>query len=175
MRISNKYGVYLLIDEWQSANIKHSTKTTPNVRDHASTTKDSANAPLTFGLPYCFYALMGGFVSSPEKTDAEDYSTVTSEGILNLAKRGQLSLIDESEIGDKSKADVLAKGLVCVQVTWMLIQCIARKSAGYPLAMIEVHTLVHVGCALLIYGLWFRVSIRLCHEKLILHSEWLTW
>jgi hypothetical protein len=84
---------------------------------------------------------MGGFIISTQEIDPErSYSTITAKGILALAREGQFVSIDESQITDRSKADILAKGLVCLQVLWMLIQCIARKIAGYPLTILELHT-----------------------------------
>ena len=38
----------------------------------------------------------------------------------------------------------------------MFLQSISRKAAGLPLSPLEIHTLVHAGCALFMYGLWFR-------------------
>jgi hypothetical protein len=102
---------------------------------------------------------MGGFVIPTQDIDpAQSRSTLTVDGILSLAREGHFISIDESQISDRSKADIFAKGFVCLQVLWMLIQCIARKSAGYPLTLLELHTFVHVGCALAIYVLWFKVS-----------------
>ena len=73
-----------------------------------------------------------------------------------LARRGHFIDISDSEIRDKSKADLLAKGLVILQVTWMFLQSISRKAAGLPLSPLEIHTLVHAGCAMCMYALWFR-------------------
>ena len=73
-----------------------------------------------------------------------------------LARRGHFINIPESDIRDKSKADLLAKGLVILQVTWMFLQSISRKAAGLPLSPLETHNLVHAGCALFMYILWFR-------------------
>jgi hypothetical protein len=50
----------------------------------------------------------------------------------------------------------LAKGLVCVQVLWVAGQAIERKIAGFPISLLEFHTLVHVFCAIVMYMLWFR-------------------
>ena len=89
------------------------------------------------------------------------YVTLTAKDLEKLARRGKFIEIEESEIIDKSKADMLAKILVCFQVMWLLVDCLARKVAGYPLTILEVHTFVHVFCALVIYGLWIRVSFPL--------------
>ena len=50
----------------------------------------------------------------------------------------------------------LAKGLVCIQVLWVAGQAIERKVAGFPISLLEFHTLVHVFCAIVMYMLWFR-------------------
>lgn len=103
---------------------------------------------------------MGGFVIDvSDMHPTMRYLTLTPEGVLKLARRGHFLRVYEWSIKDKSKADVLAKGLVCVQVFWLVVQCIARKASGYPISLLELHTFVHVICALMMYGLWFRVSL----------------
>jgi hypothetical protein len=125
--------------------------------------KPSPNIAKTFSLVYCFFVIMGGFVIDTQEIDPKHaHLTITSDGILSLAAEGHFLSIDESQISDRSKADILAKGLVCLQVTWMLVQCVARKAAGYPLTALELHTFSHVCCALIIYVLWLKVSACLC-------------
>lgn len=74
-------------------------------------------------------------------------------------------------IRDKSKTDWLGKGLVILQVLWMMLQCISRKAAGYPLSPLEVHTLVHAGCALLVYCLWFKKPLDIKEPTVIKYEE----
>lgn len=78
------------------------------------------------------------------------------KGLAFFAKHGHFVRISDAAIQDKSKADTLVKALVCIQVSWMLVQTIARKIVGYPITLLEVHTLVHVACAIGMYGLWFE-------------------
>jgi hypothetical protein len=57
---------------------------------------------------------------------------------------------------DQGKSDSLAKGLVCAQVSWMLIlEAIARKVSGLPITLLELVTLVHIGCAIVMYAVWW--------------------
>ena len=77
-------------------------------------------------------------------------------GLAFLAKHGHFVKMPDAAIRDKSKADMLVKSLVCIQVGWMLVQTVSRKIAGYPITLLEVHTLVHVACAISMYGLWFE-------------------
>lgn len=88
-----------------------------------------------------------------------------------LAKSGLLPPISEREISDKSKADGLAKTLVCLQAIWMVVQVISRLVDGLPVTLLEVNTLGHVVCALLIYLLWWHKP-RLVREPTVLQGQW---
>lgn len=128
------------------------------------------NKAPTFSLVYCFFVNMGGLiVDTPQFDHRQQYLTLTAEMLEAFAHRGKFIEIEESEITDKSKADFLAKVLVCLQVTWMLVECVARKVAGFPLTILEVHTFVHVFCALVMYSLWIKVSFPL--NTATLHIE----
>ena len=110
-----------------------------------------------YNMIYAYYAVMGSFtVDISHLHEKLSRATITTNGILFLAKHGHFLQITVDSIKDKSKADVLAKGLVCVQVLWVVGQTIERKAAGYPITLLEVHTIVHVVCALVLYALWFR-------------------
>lgn len=112
-----------------------------------------------FSLEYGFFVVMGGIVTHDvaKISDSVNGPVVLSpDAIIQFARRGIFSDIPGETISDKSKANLLGKGLVCIQVMWFLIQCIARAAAGYPLALLEVHTMVHVVCALLMYALWWE-------------------
>ena len=89
--------------------------------------------------------------------DSMTRATVTPEGIITLARAGHFFEVSNNSINDKSKADALGKALVVVQVSWLLVNCIGRKVLGYPLALLEIHTVVHVVCALIMYSFWFKV------------------
>ena len=104
---------------------------------------------------------MGGFVYDVENLrDDLSLMTLTPCGIIALARQGEFVDISPEGITDKSKADIFTKTLICIQVSWMVIQCIARKATGYPLTLLEIHAMVHVVCALTLYVLWWKVSSR---------------
>lgn len=122
-----------------------------------------------FDLAYGFYVIMGGFgIDLPTSIRfPSGQGTLTSRGVMYLAQQGKFLDISPNTISDKSKATITTKGLICIQVTWMVLQCIVRKGAGYPLTLLEIHTMVHVLCALLLYTFWFAVSYEcsyLCWE-----------
>jgi hypothetical protein len=83
---------------------------------------------------------------------------LTPCGIIELAEDGHWIHIKGEKIDDKSKADVLQKLLVLVQVTWMATTCISRRIYGLPLTLLEIHTMVHVVCAISLYMFWLKVS-----------------
>lgn len=89
--------------------------------------------------------------------DTFQRATITAAGIVELARRGQFVDIDARSIADKSKADMFAKVMVMAQLIWLVISCIGRKIARYPLTLLEIHTCVHVLCALIIYAIWLKV------------------
>ncbi|KAH8752161.1 hypothetical protein BGZ57DRAFT_912709 [Hyaloscypha finlandica] len=108
-------------------------------------------------MAYAHYAVMGGFaVKVDDLHNTLDRATLTTNGILLLAQHGHCFTLSKEAISDKSKANYLAKGLVCVQVLWVAGQAIERKVAGFPISLLEFHTLVHVFCAIVMYMLWFR-------------------
>ncbi|KAF8252558.1 hypothetical protein K440DRAFT_657783 [Wilcoxina mikolae CBS 423.85] len=111
--------------------------------------KSSLNRPRSknFPLKYGFYVGMGGFVMDTTKHDREcARMTVTTSGVLALARQGHFLKIDPATISDKSKADTLAK--TC-----------ARKANGLPISLLEIHTLVHVFCALVMYCFWLKKPV----------------
>lgn len=51
--------------------------------------------------------------------------------------------------------DALGKTIVCSQAIWMVIQCISRNASGLPVTLLELHTAMHVICALVMYLFWW--------------------
>jgi hypothetical protein len=113
-----------------------------------------------FDLKYGFFAVMRGFeVSVSEIYDGAEKLRLSPNGVLQLAKLGYPLYVPEANIDDKGKANLIQKSLVMLQVTWMATQCITRRAYGLPLTLLEIHTMVHVVCALTMYFFWFYVSV----------------
>ena len=107
---------------------------------------------------------MGGIAIDLESADTS-YSqffdgtkrlTLTGKGVSLLAQCGHLPDISLEYIKDKNKADSLAKLLACFQAGWTIIQVIVRQSLDMPSTLLEVHTVAHVVCALLVYAVWWH-------------------
>ncbi|KAK3172661.1 hypothetical protein OEA41_005985 [Lepraria neglecta] len=123
---------------------------------------------------------MGGFAFDLEETYLSESNffttkharlTVTPRGMALLAKCGYLPRISKEDILDKSKADNLSKMLSILQALWMLAQIVGRLIIGLSVTLLEVNTLAHVICALIIYVLWWYKP-KLINEPTILRGEW---
>jgi hypothetical protein len=64
-------------------------------------------------------------------------------------------ILDTQSITERSKADALAKFLICVQALWMAINVVARKASGLPSTLIELNVVVHVVVTVVVYGMWW--------------------
>jgi hypothetical protein len=112
-----------------------------------------------YDLKYGFFVVMGGFeVSIAEIHHSIERIRLSPNGVLQLAKMGHPLYISGAKIDDKGKANLIQKSLVILQVTWMATQCITRRAYGLPLTLLEIHIMVHVVCALMMYFFWFYVS-----------------
>ena len=111
-------------------------------------------------MAHNFFASTGGFVFEIGDTAAGSLEintkvpflppecpqrlTLTARGMALLARCGHLPDVAKAEITDKSKANDLAKALVMIQASWMLVQVIGRLIAKLPVTLLEVNTIAHV-------------------------------
>ncbi|KAF1967320.1 hypothetical protein BU23DRAFT_573344 [Bimuria novae-zelandiae CBS 107.79] len=64
--------------------------------------------------------------------------------------------IFKADIKDKSKADALAKAIVCIQSIWFMVQSIGRMtSVDCSMSFLEWKTFLHAVSYLIVYGLWW--------------------
>ncbi|KAJ3859486.1 hypothetical protein EV359DRAFT_68112 [Lentinula novae-zelandiae] len=68
---------------------------------------------------------------------------------------------------NRSKANGLSKSVVVVQVTFFLVNCIARKIQRLPVTLLEVTTVAHTLCSLLAYAFWWNKPLSVSHPTLI--------
>jgi len=69
---------------------------------------------------------MGGFaLHDPDKSFLRVLDERTLEE-LDMAGDIEWPTITKKEIQDRSKADIFSKGIVLVQTTWFIVQCIGR-------------------------------------------------
>jgi len=63
--------------------------------------------------------------------------------------------ITENEIQDRSKADIFSKGIVLLQTTWFIVQCISRFATKLAVTELEVVTLAFAVLNGITYWLWW--------------------
>ena len=125
--------------------------------------EDAVEQPIS--LIHGFYVVMGGFCLDM----THDSERVWPRGLsrLVLEPRGVALLLEDfssisapyisaKDISDKSKADHLAKSLVCLQALWYCTNFFSRLAMGLPITLLELNTFAHSICALLIYILWWE-------------------
>ncbi|KAL2209315.1 hypothetical protein CC79DRAFT_674151 [Sarocladium strictum] len=131
---------------------QHITKEQPGRRRHYWT------------KTHCWYAYIGGFViqdlhgeSFPLPNGLKRMS-LNTEAILHFAKTHPQAFPDISEpsIRDKSKANALAKFIVCGQALWFCANLVGRVIARLPITALELNTSAHCICTILTYILWWR-------------------
>ena len=141
---------------------------------------DNDRLPQTWTRTHSFYANMGGFAfdfveSDPMADEAftkkHSRLTVTPRGMALLAQCGLLPEISRADILDKNKADNVSKLLAILQALWMLAQILGRLIVHLPITLLEVNTLAHIVCALLIYALWWYKP-KLINEPTKLRGDW---
>jgi hypothetical protein len=96
----------------------------------------------------------------------------TSHAIVLLAELDKLPNVSIADIKDKSKADGLAKTLVCLQATWLILQCAGRLASRLPITLLEINTIGHCFCALLIYLIWWNKPLHVI-EPIHLTGDWM--
>ena len=130
----------------------------PNDATSASTRKR-----YRWSRTHSHYALMGGYAF--DMTDIPmmhghrfERLTLTPRALLYMAEHVPQHIpdISISAIQDKSKADWLAKIIVCLQAVWFFAQVVGRLATRCPISLLELNTLLHALCCLLIYAAWWN-------------------
>ena len=128
---------------------------------------------------HSFYAIMGGFAFDTSQAkpnflpNGRSRLTLRFEALKYIAEHAP-SLIPDlpaEDIRDKSKADSLAKFLVCLQVIWFVTQCIVRLAQKQAISFLELNTFGHAICALLIYALWWHKPLDIDVPSLLMGED----
>lgn len=158
------YGPELIVftswRQWSSAKALSA-----NIEETLNETKKEHETNWAF--MHGFYAGMGGFAIETAALHTENGLQVfppnkrfslTPRGVHLLAKCGHLPNVPKQVIKDKSKVDTMSKFLVCLQAGWFMVQVVSRLATGLPVTLLEVNTIGHVSCALVMYVLLAQTS-----------------
>lgn len=101
-----------------------------------------------------FFAWMGGFMLY---VDREPRATLTPDELLHFIREGSVDMpdIQKEDIEDRSKGDVLSKGVAILQLVWFILQLIARGVQNLPMTLLEIDTLAIAILAFSAYILWW--------------------
>ncbi|KAJ6584382.1 hypothetical protein B0H19DRAFT_1104886 [Mycena capillaripes] len=99
-----------------------------------------------------FFFALGGFVSR------SGHHPIVTEKQLQLHPEylRAIKCIREEDIEDKSKGDVMSKGVVFLQGLWFTAQCLARVHQHLPLTELEVATIAFQFVNIFIWLLWWH-------------------
>lgn len=126
-------------------------------------------------MTHSFYAIMGGFAFDTSNEDQNFLPgnrtriSLTKLGLdfLTYHEPDLLPDISETQIQDKSKANSLAKTIVCLQALWFCMQCVGRFISKTSISLLELNTFAHSLCTLLTYCLWWYKPLDVEEPSLI--------
>jgi hypothetical protein len=77
---------------------------------------------------------------------------------LRMIKEGHMPVpeITLHALRDRSKADALAKSIAVIQASWLVVQCIARRTQDLPISTLELTTIAFVACMLITSIAWWN-------------------
>ncbi|KAG2108356.1 uncharacterized protein F5147DRAFT_547935, partial [Suillus discolor] len=89
--------------------------------------------------------------------DGKPYLTLRSDDILKLIRDGYIDFptLTAMQIHDKSKGNVISKGLVMLQVAWFVMQLITCAIYCLETTQLEVGTLTFAVLNFLTYAVWW--------------------
>ncbi|KAG2353817.1 hypothetical protein BDR07DRAFT_1308131 [Suillus spraguei] len=108
---------------------------------------------------HSFFVLMGGFMLYVDK---KPYHTLWPDEVLKLIRAECIDVptLTAKQIHDKSKGNVISKGLIVLQVTWFVMQFITRVIYRLEITQLEVGTLAFAGLNFLTYAVWWNKPLN---------------
>ena len=115
-----------------------------------------------------FFAMMGGFMLYEGD---EPQHVILPKDLKSYVENGEIR-ITETEIRDRSKGDALAKGLVVIQTSWFILQCIARRVEHLPITELELVTVAFAVLNFGTYALWWNKPLNVeCAVRVYKRSQ----
>ncbi|EHK21704.1 uncharacterized protein TRIVIDRAFT_191998 [Trichoderma virens Gv29-8] len=143
---------------------------------------DNPDMQQWMGMSGAFFVVMGGYVVEAKSTPNETNTPMTYNSNTETSERDKLvttisptgfekllchvdfkeliksekltEALSRRNIEDKSKASSIAKLLVSLQILWMVVQCVGRKTAGLPVTPLELHVLIQICYTVVTYYCW---------------------
>lgn len=143
---------------WQAKTLQKAINQAHRSRKDVKTELPSGEDVEPCTLSQAFFIVSGGLAVDTSTFWPSPSLTLTATGCLELLKidPNLTRFFRADDVQDRSKSDKFGKALVCFQVMWFLAQTVARCFQKLPLTLLEIYTLTHVFCALIMYWLWFK-------------------
>ncbi|KIJ14010.1 hypothetical protein PAXINDRAFT_100365 [Paxillus involutus ATCC 200175] len=100
-----------------------------------------------------FFALMGGFIIQ-DGAQQELFNTQYDLGHLRNWKFVNPKITEE-QIRDRSKSDALGNAILVVQLSWFILQVIARAVNHVAITLVEIDTLALAALSLPLFFFWW--------------------
>jgi hypothetical protein len=110
-------------------------------------------------MTHAFFVSMGGFTLHDEQGIPLRILEPIELESLSEAGRIEWPSITEAEIQDRSKGDHLSKGIVLIQTSWFIIQCVVRAAYRLEVTELEVTTLAFAVLTGIIYYMWWKKPV----------------
>jgi hypothetical protein len=107
-----------------------------------------------------FFADMGGFVLHAAESEPFPLNAKQLHWLV-VNKFTAYPPYTAEEIRDKSKQDRLAKIISSIQVTYLVVECIARTAQRLAITTIELNTLSIVVCSLMTAFAWLHKPVNI--------------
>jgi hypothetical protein len=113
----------------------------------------------TWTQTHSFFALMGGFMLY---VDGKPYRTLLPDKLHSLIRDGFIDApaLTARQIRDRSKGNVISKGLVIFQGSWFILQLLSRAIYHLEITQIEVATFAFSILNFFTYGLWWNKPLN---------------
>ncbi|KAG2117604.1 hypothetical protein DEU56DRAFT_748013 [Suillus clintonianus] len=117
--------------------------------------KKRFNDALNWTITHSFLAWMGGFILY---VNDEPRATLTPDELLQFVLRESVDMpvIQKADIEDRSKGDILSKGVAILQLVWFVLQLAARRGQNLPISLLEIDTLAIVVLTCVAYCWWWK-------------------
>lgn len=107
-------------------------------------------------VTHAYYCNSGGFLLDfPSKDEPIAINTAQLRYLLDKKAINSTPTITEAEIKEKGQGDFFAKLLAVLQLIWLVMQLITRKTLNLRPTKIEITALSFAVCSLVTYTLWF--------------------
>lgn len=105
-------------------------------------------------MTHGFFAWMGGFMLY---IDREPRATLTPDELLQFIREESVDMpvIQKADIEDRSKGDIVSKGVAIFQLVWFVLQLTARRVQNLPITLLEIDTLAIAVLTFSAYFLWW--------------------